>query len=107
MTGRFRILIACTGMLLIAAASAHAQTTSVETGSVTVGGYLLWVRGTNANVVQLYVGRGFRDAFARSHDMNAARLQQWIDSVRAVQPVPADDSGPSDAQLRGRRWERT
>ena len=68
---------------------------------MTVGGYLVWVRGTNAKVVELFVGRGFRDAFAKAHDMDAARLQQWIDSVRAVRPVPADDSSPADAQLRG------
>lgn len=101
MKGRIRISIACTGLLLVAAASARAQTTYRETGSVTVGGYLLWVRGTNAKVVELFVGRGFRDAFAKAHDMDAAGLQQWIDSVRAVRPVAADDSSPGDAQLRG------
>jgi hypothetical protein len=101
MRGRIRIAIACTGLLLVAAASARAQTTYRETGSVTVGGYLLWVRGTNARVVELFVGRGFRDAFAKAHDMDAARLQQWIDSVRAVRPVTADDSSSADAQLRG------
>jgi len=101
MKGRFRILIASTGLLLIAASSARAQTTARETGSVTVGGYLLWVRGTNANVVELFVGRGFRDAFARSHDMDAARVQQWIDSVRAASPVPAEDSSAGDSGLRG------
>ena len=101
MSGRIRMAMACTGLLLVAAASARAQTAFRETGSLTVGGYLVWVRGTNANVVELFVGRGFRDAFAKAHDMDEARLQQWIDSVRAVQPVPADDSGSSDAQLRG------
>ncbi|HMA01341.1 MAG: hypothetical protein ACM34L_16450 [Gemmatimonas sp.] len=101
MKGRFRILIASTGLLLIAASSARAQTTARETGSVTVGGYLLWVRGTNANLVELYVGRGFRDAFAKSHDMDAARVQQWIDSVRAARPVPAEDSIVGDSQLGG------
>jgi len=101
MSGRIRMAMACTGLLAVTAASARAQTAFRETGSLTVGGYLVWVRGTNANVVELFVGRGFRDAFAKAHDMDEARLQQWIDSVRAVQPVPADDSGPSDAQLRG------
>ena len=101
MKGRFRIAIACTGLLLGAPVTARAQTAFRETGSMTVGGYLVWVRGTNAKVVELFVGRGFRDAFAKAHDMDAARLQQWIDSVRAVQPVPTDDSSASDAQLRG------
>jgi hypothetical protein len=101
MKGRIRIAIACTGLLLGGAVRAHAQTAFRETGSITVGGYLVWVRGTNAKVVELFVGRGFRDAFAKAHDMDAARLQQWIDSVRAVQPVPADDSTSLDAQLRG------
>ena len=101
MKGRIRIAIACTGLLLGAGSSARAQTAYRETGSVTVGGYLLWVRGTNAKVVELFVGRGFRDAFAKAHDMDAARLQQWIDSVRAARPVAADDSSPTDAQLRG------
>jgi hypothetical protein len=101
MKGRIRIAIACTGLLLGAGSSARAQTAYRETGSVTVGGYLLWVRGTNAKVVELFVGRGFRDAFAKAHDMDAARLQQWIDSVRAARPVAADDSSPADAQLRG------
>ena len=101
MKGRIRIAIACTGLLLGAPASARAQTAFRETGSMTVGGYLVWVRGTNAKVVELFVGHGFRDAFAKAHDMDAARLQQWIDSVRAVQPVPADDSSSADPQLRG------
>ena len=101
MKGRFCMAIACTGLLLGAPVSARAQTAFRETGSMTVGGYLVWVRGTNAKVVELFVGHGFRDAFAKAHDMDAARLQQWIDSVRAVQPVPADDSSASDAQLRG------
>jgi hypothetical protein len=101
MRGRIRIAIACTGLLLVTTASARAQTTFRETGSVTVGGYLIWVRGTNAKVVELFVGRGFRDAFAKAHEMDAAKLQQWIDSVRAVSPVPADDSTAVDAQLRG------
>jgi len=101
MKGRFRMAIACTGLLLGAPVLARAQTAFRETGSMTVGGYLVWVRGTNARVVELFVGHGFRDAFAKAHDMDAARLQQWIDSVRAIQPVPADDSSASDAQLRG------
>jgi hypothetical protein len=101
MKGRIRIAIACTGLLLAAPLGARAQTAFRETGSITVGGYLVWVRGTNAKVVELFVGRGFRDAFAKAHDMDAVRLQQWIDSVRAVQPVPADDSSSADAQLRG------
>jgi len=67
MKGRIRIAIACTGLLLGAGSSARAQTAYRETGSVTVGGYLLWVRGTNAKVVELFVGRGFRDAFAKAH----------------------------------------
>jgi len=101
MRGRIRIAIECTGLLLVSARVAHAQSTYRETGSVTVGGYLLWVRGTNERVVELYIGRGFRDAFAKAHDMDAARVQQWIDSVRAVDPVPSEDSGSTDAQLRG------
>jgi hypothetical protein len=101
MRKRIRIAIACAGPLLVTAASARAQTTFRETGSVTVGGYLVWVRGTNAKVVELFVGRGFRDAFAKAHEMDAATLQQWIDSVRAVTPVAPDDSTSVDAQLRG------
>ncbi|MDB4910760.1 MAG: hypothetical protein JWO39_1583 [Gemmatimonadetes bacterium] len=101
MRGRIRIAIACTGLLLVSAASARAQTTFRETGSVSVGGYLVWVRGTNAKVVELFVGRGFRDAFAKAHEMDAAKLQQWIDSVRAVTPASPDDSTVADAQLRG------
>jgi hypothetical protein len=101
MKGRIRIAMACTGLLLAAAANVRAQTANRETGSVTVGGYLVWVRGTNAKIVELFVGRGFHDAFAKAHDMDAAKLQQWIDSVRAVSPVPTDDSSAADAQLRG------
>src|SRR4051794_39854067 len=101
MKGLIRIAIACTGLLLELAGSAHAQTAFRETGSVTVGGYLVWVRGTNARVVELYVGRGFRDAFAKPHDIDAARLQQWVDSVRAASPVAGEDSSSADAQLRG------
>jgi hypothetical protein len=101
MRKRIRNAIACAGLLLVTAASAHAQTAFRETGSVTVGGYLVWVRGTNAKVVELFVGRGFRDAFAKAHEMDAARLQQWIDSVRAVAPTSSNDSTTADAQLRG------
>ncbi|HLB10024.1 MAG TPA: hypothetical protein VK617_10845, partial [Gemmatimonadaceae bacterium] len=78
MKGRIRIAIACAGLLATSAAQLRAQTTFRETGSVTVGGYIVWVRGTSANVVELFVGRGFRDAFARAHEMDAARLQHWI-----------------------------
>ena len=99
--GRIRIAIACAGVLLTTAATARAQTTYRETGSVTIGGYLVWVRGTNASAVELFVGRGFRDAFARAHDMDAAKLQQWIDSVRLVTPMASDDTTPIDPQVHG------
>ena len=101
MKGRIRIAIACAGLLATSAAQVGAQTTFRETGSVTVGGYILWVRGTSANVVELFVGRGFRDAFARAHEIDAARLQHWIDSVRAIAPLPPEDSSAVDAQARG------
>jgi hypothetical protein len=101
MKGRIRIAIACAGLLATSAAQVGAQTTFRETGSVTVGGYIVWVRGTSANVVELFVGRGFRDAFARAHEMDAARLQHWIDSVRAIAPLPPEDSSAVDAHARG------
>ena len=96
MKGRIRVAIACAGLVLTPAAHVHAQTTDPETGSVTIGSYMLWVRGTNRTVVELFVGRGFRDAFAKAHEMDAAKLQHWIDSVRAVAPLPADDSSAID-----------
>ncbi|MEO6210473.1 MAG: AgmX/PglI C-terminal domain-containing protein [Gemmatimonadaceae bacterium] len=101
MRGRIRIAIACAGLLATSAASTRAQTTFRETGSVTVGGYIVWVRGTSANMVELFVGRGFRDAFAQAHEMDAAKLQHWIDSVRAIAPLPADDSSAVDARASG------
>ena len=101
MRGRIRIAIACAGLLATPAVAARAQSTFRETGSVTVGGYVVWVRGTSANAVQLFVGRGFRDAFARAHEMDAARLQQWVDSVQAIAPLPADDSSAADARVPG------
>jgi hypothetical protein len=100
MRKQIRVAIACTGLLLASAASARAQTTFRETGSVTVGDYLVWVRGTNSKVVELFVGHGFRDAFAKAHEMDAARLQQWIDSVRSLTPAAPDDSTPADGPLR-------
>ena len=105
--GRIRTAIACAGVLLMSAASARAQTTYRETGSVTIGGYLVWVRGTNASTVELFVGRGFRDAFARAHDMDAAKLQHWIDSARTIPPVAAEDTTPIDPQRTARRWGPT
>jgi hypothetical protein len=101
MKGRIRIAIACAGLLATSAAQVRAQTTFRETGSVTVGGYIVWVRGTSANVVELFVGHGFRDAFARAHEMDAARLQHWIDSVRTIAPLPPGDSSAVDAHARG------
>lgn len=101
MRKRISVAIACAGLMLVAAVSARAQTTYRETGSVTVGGYVVWVRGTNSKAVELFVGRGFRDAFARAHEMDAAKLQRWIDSVQAVTPVAADDATAADARLTG------
>ncbi len=101
MKGRIRIAIACAGLLATSAAQVRAQTTFRETGSVTVGGYFVWVRGTSANVVELFVGHGFRDAFARAHEMDAARLQHWIDSIRTISPLPPGDSSAVDADARG------
>lgn len=101
MRGRIRIAIACAGLLATSVAGARAQSTYRETGSVTVGGYIVWVRGTSANAVELFVGRGFRDAFARAHEMDAAKLQQWIDSVRAIVPIKTEDSSVVDARVRG------
>ena len=101
MRGRIRIAIACAGLLATSVAGARAQSTYRETGSVTVGGYVVWVRGTSANAVELFVGRGFRDAFARAHEMDAAKLQQWIDSVRAIAPMQAEDTSVVDARARG------
>ena len=101
MRGRIRIAIACAGLLATSVAGARAQSTFREAGSVTVGGYVVWVRGTSANAVELFVGRGFRDAFARAHEMDAAKLQQWIDSVRVIAPAKAQDSSVVDARAHG------
>ena len=43
-------------------------------------------------VVQLFVGRGFRDAFARAHEVDATTLQRWVDSVRALPAASSRDS---------------
>jgi hypothetical protein len=80
MQGRIRIAIACAGLLATSVAHAGAQTTFRETGSVTVGGYIVWVRGTSANAVELFVGRGFRDAFAHAH----VRLLHCRPTTRAL-----------------------
>ena len=101
MRGRIRIAIACAGLLATSVAGARAQSTFREAGSVTVGGYVVWVRGTSANAVELFVGRGFRDAFARAHEMDAAKLQQWIDSVRVIAPAKAQESSVVDARAPG------
>lgn len=95
------VRIAIVGVTLIASvvASADGQATFRETGSVTIGSSLVWVRGTSAGVVQLFEGRGFHDAFARAHEVNAAVLERWIDSVRAL--PPAVDSAAGDEQMRG------
>jgi len=95
------VRIAIVGVALVASvvASADGQATFRETGSVTIGSSLVWVRGTSAGVVQLFEGRGFHDAFARAHEVNAAVLERWIDSVRAL--PPAMDSAAGDEQMRG------
>lgn len=94
-----RIAIVGAALFATAVASANGQTTFRETGSVTVGSSLVWVRGTKAGVVQLFVGRGFHDAFARAHEVDASMLARWIDSVRAL--APARDSAADDEQLHG------
>jgi hypothetical protein len=108
MRDRLRIVIAGAVLLATAlaialattAASASAQSTFRETGSVTIGTSLVWIRGTNAGVVQLFVGRGFHDAFARAHEVDATTLQRWVDSVRALAPVRSSDSAADDSQMR-------
>jgi hypothetical protein len=82
-------------------ASANGQATFRETGSVTIGTSLVWVRGTNAGVVQLFVGRGFHDAFARAHEVDAKVLERWIDSVRVLAPKADSDSVAGAEQVRG------
>lgn len=96
---RLRIAVATLALLITASARASAQTFR-ETGSVTIGTSLVWVRGTNAGVVQLFVGRGFRDAFAPAHEVDATTLQRWIDSVRALPPVSSRDSAVDESQVR-------
>jgi hypothetical protein len=86
---------ACMAILcaaLATSAGAGAQTTYRETGSVATGGQLVWVRGTSTGMVQLFMGRGFRDASARPHEVAATTLQHWMDSVRALAPAAPDDS---------------
>jgi hypothetical protein len=96
---RLRIAIATVALLVTASASASAQTFR-ETGSVMIGTSLVWVRGTNAGVVQLFVGRGFRDAFAPAHEVDATTLQRWVDSVRALPAVSSRDSTVDESQVR-------
>jgi hypothetical protein len=99
MRDRLRIAIATVTLLVTARASASAQTFR-ETGSVTIGTSLVWVRATNAGVVQLFVGRGFRDAFAPAHQVDATTLQRWVDSVRALPAVSSRDSAVDESQVR-------
>jgi hypothetical protein len=98
MRDAIRIAVAAAVLGALPAATASGQTTFRETGSVTVGSALVWVRGTNAGVVQLFVGHGFHDAFARAHEVSATTLARWIDSVRVV--APARDSATAESQLR-------
>jgi len=99
MRDRLRIAMVIAALLVTGSASASAQTFR-ETGSVTIGTSLVWVRGTSAGLVQLFVGRGFRDAFARAHEVDATTLQRWVDSVRALAPVSSHDSAQGDSQVR-------
>lgn len=60
---------------------APAQSRVRETGTFQVSQHVLWIRGTDQGVVQLFVARGFRDALARPHNLNPDAILSWSDSL--------------------------
>ncbi|MFN2399409.1 MAG: AgmX/PglI C-terminal domain-containing protein [Gemmatimonadaceae bacterium] len=60
---------------------ALAQSRVRETGTFQVSQHVLWIRGTDQGVVQLFVARGFRDALARPHNLNPDAILSWSDSL--------------------------
>lgn len=62
----------------------HAQATTEETGNFVVGGTVIWVKATDAGVVQLFMSQGYRDAFARPIALPAASLRRWAESAQTI-----------------------
>ena len=71
-----RALAACLFTLSCCAATLHAQAATEETGNFVVGGTVIWVKATDAGVVQLFMSQGYRDAFARPIALPAASLRR-------------------------------
>ena len=79
-----RALAACLFTLSCCAATLHAQAATEETGNFVVGGTVIWVKATDAGVVQLFMSQGYRDAFARPIALPAASLRRWAESAQQI-----------------------
>lgn len=61
-----------------------AQQGDGETGTVIANGMVVWVRATGRGAVQLFMSPGYRDAFARPHELPAGAAAAWADSVNTL-----------------------
>jgi len=94
-----RALAACLFTLSCCAATLHAQAMTEETGNFVVGGTVIWIKATDAGVVQLFMSQGYRDAFARPIALPAASLRRWAESAQTIsypQPTARDASDSAE-----------
>lgn len=95
-----RALAASLFTLSCCTAALHAQATTEETGNFVVGGTVIWVKATDAGVVQLFMSQGYRDAFARPIALPAASLRRWAESAQTISyHQPAERNGSDSAEV--------
>lgn len=95
---------------MMSASPMAAQSSNLEVGTVLAAGTVIWVRATMSGAVEFFMSPGYRDALARPIRVDANRLSQWTDSVKALQ-VPttgvADAKSAADTGLAFDRWVGT
>ena len=95
-----RALAASLFTIFCCTVASHAQATTEETGNFVVGGTVIWVKATDAGVVQLFMSQGYRDAFARPIALPAASLRRWAESAETISiHQPTERNGSDSAEV--------
>ncbi|MGI8497855.1 MAG: hypothetical protein ACR2OG_09785 [Gemmatimonadaceae bacterium] len=71
-----------------------AQSRTREMGSYHYGDAVVWIKATDRGVVELFVARGYRDAFTRANEITADSLEQWADSSEMLAGSVPSSGGP-------------